>query len=626
MKFSFQGDVASLQTGLAYLAPELNMELGAGGTPVTVTHGGDGLAIAPEGEGYHITYDMPSDFFRAVALLCGMLRENNTVEPLIEKRSFDSCGIMIDCSRNAVLTVETAKDILRKMARMGLNCAMLYTEETYELEEYPYFGYMRGAYTKAELRELDQYALALGIELIPCIQTLGHLKLFLHWGTSEGLRDTVNTLLADEEETYRLIETMFRTLRECFTTKKIHIGMDEAADIGTGEHLRRFGYEEPYDILNRHLTRVVSLAKQYSFEPMMWSDMFFRLGSRNHEYYDLDVDFPEGFSEKIPDKLSLVYWDYYNEDENLIRSMVKNHQKLGCDIIFAGGIWKWIGMGMHYNKTFSATEPALKICREEGVRDVFATMWGDDGAEVDIYTTLLGLQLYAEYNYAETVDMERLKKYFRLCTGLDMDLFMELQVDNFPNELSPEGYWFTTPTVSKQVLYQDPMCGLFDKNLENVDLKTFYREKLEKLNSFEVPEELELLMEYQRQLLQTLYLKCDIGKKIRAAYAAKDLAALQDCCGDIDVLTEEVNTLEECFSALWESHNKVFGLDRVQLRLGGVVARLRVAKRRITAFLSGDVDVLEELEAKLLPYDGKDGIIAVQRYNSISSASSYFDY
>ena len=88
------------------------------------------------------------------------------------------------------MKVDTVKLLLRKIALMGLNTFMLYTEDTYEVEEYLYFGYMRGRYTKDEIRELDKYALALGIELIPCIQMLGHLATHLIWAASSEYKDT----------------------------------------------------------------------------------------------------------------------------------------------------------------------------------------------------------------------------------------------------------------------------------------------------------------------------------------------------------------------------------------------------------------------------------------------------
>lgn len=617
MNFSFQGDVAPIQIGLSYLAPALDIQLTAEGTPVRVRQAGDGLSIETAADGYQITYARPSDFFRALALLCGMLREGKAVETLSETRQFNSCGVMIDCSRNAVLRVETVKDLLRKMACMGLNSAMLYTEDTYEIEEYPYFGYLRGAYTKEELREMDQYALALGIELIPCIQTLGHLKAALRWPAMAELRETDRTLLADEEKTYQLIEAMFRTLRDCFTTKKIHIGMDEAPDIGTGEHLRRFGYEDPYTILSRHLDRVVSLASSYGFEPMMWSDLFFRLGSKTHEYYDMEASIPADLSQKIPQNLSLVYWDYYHNDAQMYRAMIREHQKMGRNIVFAGGIWKWCGMGIHYEKTFHATAPALEVCQEMGIRDVVATMWGDDGNEVDIYTTLLGMQLYAEYNYHRNVDSAHLKEYFRLCLGLDMASFLALQLDDFPAAPSID----EVPTVSKQVLYQDALCGLFDINLKEVDLNRFYQAKLDALDAVEIPEQFTDLFTYQRQLLRVLQLKCDIGIQIRAAYRSKNMPRLRIYYDRLDTLIEGTLYLEELFSAVWESSNKIFGLDRIQLRFGGLIARLRVAKRRILAYINGDINSLEELEAQLLPY-GSGGLDRVQNYEMIVSASS----
>jgi N-acetyl-beta-hexosaminidase len=118
---------------------------------------------------------------------------------------------------------------------------MLYTEDTYEIEGRPYFGYMRGRYNKDEIRELDAYAIKLGIELIPCIQVLGHLATHLRWHATAPYRDTTNVLLVGAKETYELIDDMFKTISECFTSKRIHIGMDETKDLGTGAYLDKFG-------------------------------------------------------------------------------------------------------------------------------------------------------------------------------------------------------------------------------------------------------------------------------------------------------------------------------------------------------------------------------------------------
>src|SRR5690625_7967167 len=74
---------------------------------------------------------------------------------LIEEPQFQMTGAMLDSSRNAVLTVAGIQDMLRKMAIMGLNTLMVYTEETYEVAAYPYFGYLCVRYTAQEWKDCD---------------------------------------------------------------------------------------------------------------------------------------------------------------------------------------------------------------------------------------------------------------------------------------------------------------------------------------------------------------------------------------------------------------------------------------------------------------------------------------
>ena len=70
---------------------------------------------------------------------------------------------------------------------MGLNAVCLYTEDTYEVPNEPFFGYLRGRYETSELKELDDYAADFGIEMFPCIQTLGHMEqvLFMLSGSDQ---------------------------------------------------------------------------------------------------------------------------------------------------------------------------------------------------------------------------------------------------------------------------------------------------------------------------------------------------------------------------------------------------------------------------------------------------------
>ena len=78
---------------------------------------------------------------------------------------FDKIGLMLDCSRNAVPNVTTLKTLISLLSKMGYNRLQLYTEDTYEIKSRPYFGYLRGRYTGAELKEIDAYLYRLRVQL-----------------------------------------------------------------------------------------------------------------------------------------------------------------------------------------------------------------------------------------------------------------------------------------------------------------------------------------------------------------------------------------------------------------------------------------------------------------------------
>ena len=121
-------------------------------------------------------------------------------------RRYKTYGLMIDLSRNAVMSLEGWRKFLPLVKKMGYNAIFLYTEDTYEVEDEPFFGYMRGRYSIEEMRELEALGEEYGIEMIPCIQTLGHLEQIFKWGAFK--KDTASTLLVGDERTYELIDRM----------------------------------------------------------------------------------------------------------------------------------------------------------------------------------------------------------------------------------------------------------------------------------------------------------------------------------------------------------------------------------------------------------------------------------
>ena len=305
-------------------------------------------------------------------------------------KNFSNFGVMIDCSRNAVPNKEGLKKFIKIISDMGYNFTMLYTEDTYEVENEPFFGYKRGRYSKNELKEIDSYARSVGVELIPCIQTLAHLNAPLHWDEYRPIFDIDDIIMVDEERTYELIENMFRSLAESYTSRKVHIGMDEAHHVGLGRYLDAHGYSNRYELLIRHLNKVCDIAKKYGFEPMMWSDMFYCLASGG-SYHRPVESFPDEVKNSIPKELSLVYWDYYRENYEHYSNMLESHKRLTDKIWFAGGAWCWGDFAPHSRLSMKRNEISIKACLDKGIKNVILTMWGDNGGECTYFSVLPAL-------------------------------------------------------------------------------------------------------------------------------------------------------------------------------------------------------------------------------------------
>ena len=155
----------------------------------------DRLTVEGKDGKISIGYSSVSDYCRGIALAIGHLREGEKCFREEQKRRIRSSGVMLDCSYEGMLTVKALKQYVDYMAAVGLNLLMLYTEDTYEVQKYPQMGYQRGRYTQAELRELDSYALEMGVELVGCIQTLGHMSQVVKWEDFADITESESLLL-----------------------------------------------------------------------------------------------------------------------------------------------------------------------------------------------------------------------------------------------------------------------------------------------------------------------------------------------------------------------------------------------------------------------------------------------
>lgn len=565
---------------------------------VTVDPSVNTLMISKTGNNCRIVCREAAHYFRELNYLLHHSREDFERQ---ETPFFEKNGFMLDCSRNAVSTPETVKKLIRILAKAGMNQLLLYTEDTYEVPGLPYFGTYRGRYSQEELRQLDAYAQNFGIELVPCIQTLAHLRNALKWPMGQDLKDNADILMVGSEKVYAFLEQLLCSLKDCFSSRNIHIGMDEALMLGLGNYLRENGYRESSLLIREHSQRVLEICRRLGWKPMMWSDMY--ITSNNGKgYYDVDENTDTSSWTKPDDGLGLVYWDYYNLDRNVYRNMLRVHKELSSRTIFAGGIWNWNGIAPNYGKAFQCTRSALQECQSQGISEVFATGWMDNGAETPIAAIYPGLILFAALCFQENPSEEEVSQLFTDCIDARLEDFYLL--DNFDALFQGTGKNLSADNPSKYLLYQDPMLGMFDYHIQGMDTQTYYGNLADKLAKCqETSSKYADFFRFYESFAQVLSQKADLGIHLKKAYDTKNLSTLQKICTEvIPNILENLQHMHLLREKLWMADAKPFGYELMDIKLSGVKTRLESTARRVSSYVNGDLDRLEELEQTRLPY------------------------
>lgn len=504
---------------------------------------------------------------------------------------FKRFGAMIDCSRNAVMNVQSLKRWIDITADLGYNTLGLYMEDTYEVENEPYFGYLRGRYTKDELKEIDSYAKKYGMEVIPCIQTLAHLNQIFRWPKYRSYNDADDILLVDNEDVYTLIDRCFQTLAECFSSKIVNIGMDEAFMFGRGKYYNQHGDVDKTELFIKHLNRVAAIGEKYGFTMLMWSDMFFNLLDGTAENL-LKVQ------QKIPNSVKLIYWDYYSTEKRNYDEKIMKNQQLCKDAWFAGGLWSWTGFAPHNAFSISTTKVAFESCIEHGVSNVFLTLWGDNGAECSKFALLPSL-FYASELAKGNHDEALMKVKFEEKYGIAFDDFMyvDLPVSSFDGAQR-------TCNPDKYILYNDCFSGIMDSAIWD-DCSADYKKCSEKLSALANDNFFGFLFKTLKALSDVLSIKGLLGIQTREAYKKGDKAALAKLVERYSEAIEKTEIFYQYFRAQWYEENKPQGFNVQDVRLGGLIMRLKNCKKTLEEYLGGKIDTILELDDELL--DCADG-------------------
>lgn len=523
---------------------------------------------------------------RAQLILENELSKGNADFTIEQKPVFDLCGPMLDVSRGAVMTPEAVCGFMEKCARMGFNMFMLYTEDVYKMPEYPMFGYMRGGYTEEQLKRIDDFAYNLGIEVIPCIQTLGHLSQYLHWG--EVPSDVSGVLLAGDDKVYEFIETEIKTMRRAFRSNRIHIGMDEAEGLGRGKYLEKNGYRKCHDIFNEHLAHVLEITRKYNYEPIIWSDMYFS-GNDLSAYYDEDGEILQSVIDSAPENVTLMFWDYYHKNYDYYHKKLLQQERFkNNESAFAGGVWTWDAFLPNFKYTLETMRPGLEAAIDHGVKLCLATVWSGTGLETDVNAGLAALSVFSEYCYRG-----------KACTESDIyEIAEKIGGENRELIEAISDFWCGCDgavRIGTALIYCDLLIDTLCYDVDYNDVIARYKKSLSVIEKYRDNEN----YLYYKSLFEAALGKAELLSRLRHAYITNDREYLSFAANSALLkLRKTYDLLYNEYKRIWEKSYMPFGYEKVHMRFGGLDRRMQNTAEIISGYLEGKREKIDELECE----------------------------
>lgn len=393
--------------------------------------------------------------------------------------------------------------------------------------------------------------------------------------------------MVGDDRVYTLVEHMIKAISEGLSSRIIHIGLDEAFGIGTGEYLKKHGPADKKELILRHLQRVLPILKKYGYTCEMWGDMLIETDNTGVT--------AEQVRACLPDDALVFLWDYMESDEAKLGGMIDNIRRYGKNVAYAGGVWKYLGFGPCNRYSIARILPQMKVCHEKGVGHYMVTLWSDNVARCSVYAALPSLYVAAEYaggryDGGEGLDKER----FRSVTGASFDDMLALDYIDDPlkterGSLSSSSFW---------TFYTDLLLGNFDLFLTD-GIENAYAALAEEYAALKGGA-FGHVFAMAEAVMRALAVKAPLPARIRAAYAKGDRAEAEKAVAEIEKLKEKIAALIDVFDDYFLHDNRPFGLEVHHLYNGGQLARCDYAVKRLRAFIERG-ERIGELEGGVLP-------------------------
>ena len=309
-------------------------------------------------------------------------------------------GYQLDISRCRVPTMPTVKRMVDVLASLGYNQFQLYTEHTFAYVKHETVWREASPMTADEIRELDAYCAAKGIELVPNQNSFGHLE---HWLRHPEYNDLAEmphggakvkrwgnyvsrfpmSICPTDPRSVTFLAELYDELFPCFRSRYINVGCDETIELEDAECKGRSAAEIRAKGASRvyldFLLKIHALCAERKHTMMFWGDIIL------HK--------PELIPE-LPEDVVCLNWGY--EANHPFAKQTAAFRDAKRRFIVCPGTSAWGSLSGRTSNMMANIENAITNGLANGMSGILIADWGD-GGNPNPWTVSLPAIVYASH-------------------------------------------------------------------------------------------------------------------------------------------------------------------------------------------------------------------------------------
>ena len=163
------------------------------------------------------------------------------------------------------------------------------------------------------------------------------------------------------------------------------------------------------------------------------------------------------------------------------------------------------------------------------------------------------------------------------------------------------------PNPSFSLLWQDILYGQYDKDIEGFETDNYYANLAKRIKESDVsPQMYRYIFDIPQKMCEVLEIKGSVSMRMKKAYESNDKAELKKIAGsDLPELLKRFEILYQSHIDLWFEICRPFIVEVIEGWYGGAISRVKTAQRRLSDYLSGKIERIEELEQPKLSLFGE---------------------